>query len=977
MLRSLPSRALTLSLLLAGACSSPSSSIVGAPASLAATPALVELPVGGGEALSVTATFPDGRVEDVTAKAAWSASDPSVARAAGNVVTGVAVGATTVTARFEGRSAVVAVTVVAARVKALAMDPATLELPVGADGLLVAKGTWTDGSVRSLGEGVDWSTSDEGIVSLDPDAPGRVVARVAGRAALTARFDGLAASALVTVLPSLLKSIAVAAPSSSLPLGLSQPLTATGTFADGSSRDITGSVEWSTSDDAVLSVSNESPTRGVVTARKAGTATVRARMNYLQGTTDIVVTDPVVSLAVAPASLSVPAGRTAAFTVVGTDAGGDTHDATASVSWTIVDASVARDVSDAAHPGLIQGLVPGTTRIVASLKNLSAEATLSVGSAVVDRLVVEPAEATFPKGRTLPLSAVLIWSDGSREDVTDRATWRSDLPDAVTTGPGGVAVGTTEGTATVTATLDGMSAGSVLTVGPAVLERIEVDSPVASLHAGVATRLTATGRFSDGADRPLSDIVWSVDDAAKGAITTDGRVTAASAGGTIIVRAAKDGLTGTRTLAVSTAGVSALRVVLVSTALPAGAATTATATLDFDDLTFADVSEQAFWTSSNETVATVAAGRVTAQSTGTTTIGASLLGQTGTALFTVTPPAVTGLEVISPKARLAADETVVLTVSAVRSDGTKTSPETTPTFQSSAPSVIAVDASGRASWVAPGKATLTASAGAFNATLELEALPREPSAVKLSAPASKVRAGETLTLTAIASFPVGGDVDATAEAVWTSSDTSKAIVSAGVVTGVSQGNVTLSATYLGVTGTYEVEVTKACTPVINEVQTYGAGGATDEFIELHNPCARAIDISATTVAYRSKDGTSDFRVATLPSQTTLAQGSFALLRSSSSSVPAASPLVVGTLSGLSSDGGLQWRARDGSVWDSLGWGLTTNMYVEKLAASKATDSTATPRSIARKADGIDTHDNASDFAVTKTPTPGAANVVTP
>ncbi len=962
-------------------CSAPATSGGVVPASLTATPAQVELPVGVGASVTVTAAFADGRVEDVTAKAAWSSSDPAVARTAGNVVTGLSVGAATVTASFEGRTVDVGVTVMAARIRSFELSPATLELPVGADGVLTAKGTWTDGSVRTLGDGVDWSSSDVAVVSLDPAVSGRVVAHVAGRASIKARFDGFEASALVTVLPSLLKSITVASPSPSLPLGLSQSLSATGLFADGSSRDITASVEWASSDVAVMTVSNDTGTKGVVTAKKAGTATLTARMNYLQGSVSLEVTEPVVSLAVAPASQSVASGRTAAFTVVGTYAAGDTHDATASVIWSVVDGAIAKDASDATHPGLIQGLVPGVTTVRATLGALSAEATLTVTPAVVDRLAVEPSEASVPKGRTLPLAAVRIWSDGRREDVTGQASWTTSAAGIVSFVTHGVALAKDEGSATVTATLDGWSSSGLLSVGPAALESIGLDAPVASLHAGVETKLSATGRFSDGVDRPLADAVWSLDDPSRGAITADGRVTAHAGAGTLGVRATKEGITGTKTLTVSTAAPTALRMVLVSTSLPAGASTTATATLDFDDQTFDDVTRQAVWTTSNEAVATVAGGKVNAKSTGDATIGASLLGRSGSASFTVTPPDITGLELTAPTTQLAADGSTTLTVRAVRSDGTKTAPASAPTFQSSAPSVIAVDASGKASWMSAGKATVTATSGTFTATLELEALARAPSRVVIAAASTTVRAGETLALTATASFTVGSDLDATAEAVWTSSDFSKATVTGGILTGVAAGTVTLTATLRGVSGSLDIEVTKACAPVINEVQTYGSGQGGDEFIELYNPCTISLDLSGSKVAYRSATGTTDSSAYTFPAATSLPPGGFALLTGSAYSGPTGlSGVIYGAVPGsglASTGGGLQWRKSDGTVWDSFGWGGATNAYVEGTVATKGTDSTATPRSMSRKSDGTDTGDNLADFAVTKSPTPGARNVVTP
>src|SRR5437016_1930513 len=39
--------------------------------------------------------------------------------------------------------------------------------------------------------------------------------------------------------------------------------------------------------------------------------------------------------------------------------------------------------------------------------------------------------------------------------------------------------------------------------------------------------------------------------------------------------------------------------------------------------------------------------------------------------------------------------------------------------------------------------------------------------------------------------------------------------------------------------------------VVNEVQTSGSGGATDEWIELYNPCATMVNLAGSKLTYRS------------------------------------------------------------------------------------------------------------------------------
>jgi hypothetical protein len=51
--------------------------------------------------------------------------------------------------------------------------------------------------------------------------------------------------------------------------------------------------------------------------------------------------------------------------------------------------------------------------------------------------------------------------------------------------------------------------------------------------------------------------------------------------------------------------------------------------------------------------------------------------------------------------------------------------------------------------------------------------------------------------------------------------------------------------------------TLGCTARINEVQTGGPLGASDEFVEIVNPCATAVDLGGWRLAYRSAAGATD------------------------------------------------------------------------------------------------------------------------
>jgi uncharacterized protein YjdB len=90
--------------------------------SLSVAPPAVTLAIGATQPLTVTATYDDGTQRAVASGVAWESMTPATATvSAGGVVTGVAAGSTTVTARFGGKSGTTYVTVNAAPSNTLAV----------------------------------------------------------------------------------------------------------------------------------------------------------------------------------------------------------------------------------------------------------------------------------------------------------------------------------------------------------------------------------------------------------------------------------------------------------------------------------------------------------------------------------------------------------------------------------------------------------------------------------------------------------------------------------------------------------------------------------------------------------------------------------------------------------------------------------------------------------------------------------------
>jgi Lamin Tail Domain/Collagen triple helix repeat (20 copies) len=159
---------------------------------------------------------------------------------------------------------------------------------------------------------------------------------------------------------------------------------------------------------------------------------------------------------------------------------------------------------------------------------------------------------------------------------------------------------------------------------------------------------------------------------------------------------------------------------------------------------------------------------------------------------------------------------------------------------------------------------------------------------------------------------------------------------------------------------------------VNEFMTGSTGAASNEFVELVNAGTSAVAVGGYKVAYRSAAGTSDTTLATVPDGTTIPAGGFYLL-GGSGYLGSHAPDQTFSASLAATGGGLAVRDAAGAILDSVGYGEATNAFVEGHPAA-APPATAAPGSSAdRIPDGHDTNDNAADFSVSATPSPGTSN----
>ena len=174
-------------------------------------------------------------------------------------------------------------------------------------------------------------------------------------------------AAVLTVNPAgaTLQSIAVTPGSPSIVAGNTQQFTATGTYSDNSTKNITTSVAWKSSNTAFATIGAAT---GLATGVAAGTTQITATQGSVVSPNDALTVTPATvtlqSIAVTPASPSVGIGNTQQFTATGTYSDNSMKNISSSVTWASSSASFA---TIGATTGLATGVAVGTTEITATL----------------------------------------------------------------------------------------------------------------------------------------------------------------------------------------------------------------------------------------------------------------------------------------------------------------------------------------------------------------------------------------------------------------------------------------------------------------------------------------------------------------------------------------------------------------------------------------------------------------------------------
>ena len=405
-------------------------------------------------------------------------------------------------------------------------------------------------------------------------------------------------------------------------------------------------------------------------------------------------------------------------------------DATSGGVWS----STITSVATVGTSGIVNGVGVGTSTI--SYTNSSGCAKSKTVTVLPGPALISPSSASVCPGNTTNLS-----------DGVSGGVWGSSNTNIATVGTSGTVTGVLTGTATIS-----YSIGSCLTTATVTvlaLPNVGSITGVSSLCAGSVATLT---------------------DGAGGGVWSSTNTSVCTVGGTGIIAGVSAGTTTISYTVTAACTAAATHVVTVNPLPSAGVITGPFHVCNGSTISLTDAAAGGVWSSSNTVVSTVSAvGVVTGASVGTDNIIYTVTNGFGCSSSTFLPDTVD----LSPAAITPAIATVICAgTTANLSDATGGG------AWSSSVTTIATVVGGLVTAGSPGTTIISYKIGNCSSTKSVTV---NTAPVPIAPLTASVCPGNTTTLS-----------DATGGGVWSSSNTTKATIAGGVVTGVSAGTTTIS-----------------------------------------------------------------------------------------------------------------------------------------------------------------------------------------
>lgn len=523
------------------------------------------------------------------------------------------------------------------------------------------------------------------------------------------------------------------------------------------------------------------------------------------------------TVTIAPRDITVPVN--ASTTAVGTafDCDGNSI-----AKKTVKFNSRNSNIASVTPTGQIIGVSVGTTVVSAVADGKSGDANVTVTPENVATVTITPTTATLRRGNVRTLAAV---AKNVLGNVISGITfqWASSNSSIASVDNTGKVSALAPGTVNITATSDGQTGTSLLTITEIPIGSCSL-SPL-SQKVTVSSQVQPTLTLKDTAGNALSPtgrgINWTSDNDLIATVTNTGVVTARRAGTAKITASdLQNAATScSANVEVVDARIVSARISPVNALLRVGAPVLYTvALLDSNSTTILPAGRTITWKNITPSIATVSiAGVVTGLQTGSGRVAVDAEGVVDTVSFTVSKIPV-GIVTVSPPQRSVVEGQTAQFTPTVKDESGNVVTDRVIDWLSSNPSIAAVSSAGLVTTSAPGTVTITAISETKSGTATLIITPVPVDSIFVEALTFSVQAGKNTVISITLKDAAGNQlrnrtVSVTSDQPGVATGTANAAATTVTISGVTAGSATLTIQALNANNQNEGKKTKVIVSV--------------------------------------------------------------------------------------------------------------------------------------------------------------------
>lgn len=497
------------------------------------TPSHQTLPNGTVGDITAVGRYSDGTTATISDAVTWEVT-PSDIVSIDNTLTGPfhptaevhadAEGEATVSATLDGLSSqnTATVNVTKAVVTALQLtnkdttSPSSVTMTAGESALLEANAFYSDGSRKDVTDNilVRWESANDDIAAFT--APimhsNQIQGMSEGKTTVTATFERVTSNSLsVNVSAAKLVSIQVTPPSMEVYVGGRGQLTATGTYSDGKTRNITTFATWEASTNAVTQIRH-----GAFFGANEGFADIWAKLDGVLSSNraHITITPAKVKevhITTTPDPVEIIEGMSHSLEAEAVYTDGNRRDITGEAAWSTASPSIASITSPGGVVTADLNSGGATTTATVTLDGESDSIGIKVIDAVITSIDVTPKDLMLPHLVTQQYTAMATYSNSTSANITrdPDSHWSIDDSNLGTFDDNGLlTVGSDRvGEGTVKIENSGIVGNTGVQVVSATLESIDVTPESVTLEKDETANLTATGSYNNGTTEIITNMV--------------------------------------------------------------------------------------------------------------------------------------------------------------------------------------------------------------------------------------------------------------------------------------------------------------------------------------------------------------------------------------------------------------------------------------------------------------------------------------